>query len=84
MPNGTLSGPDCPDPSHPDHFPGCSGFGSQPYITSVSDPFNYGATVAYDDDLQQYYFKAIVIEWFDRSDLQTQDAWPLPGNIGIL
>lgn len=53
----------CNDPKA---FPQCPGVGSQPYISSVSDPLNYGARVQFDPVKQLPYFVAMVVEWLDR------------------
>ena len=66
MPNGTTSPPGCPNPEDPNSGPSCPGAGTEPYVTSVSNPLNYGAKVEYDSVKNMYYFTAIVIEWFDR------------------
>ena len=66
MPNGTTGGSSCPDPSQPGLYPGCPGQGTEPYLTSVSQPANYAAKVLYDSQKQMSYFIAIIIEWFDR------------------
>ena len=66
MPNGTDSPPGCPDLQNAEQYPDCLGGGTAPYLTSVSDPLNYGAEVHFDPAKQLPYFYAIVVEWFDR------------------
>ena len=66
MPNGTDSPPGCPDLQNAGQYPGCLGQGTAPYLTSVSDPLNYGAEVHFDHAKQLHYFYAIIVEWFDR------------------
>ena len=63
MPNGSYSGGSCNDANA---SPTCPGIGTQPYVTSVSEPLNYGAKVQYDSVKQLPYFIAMVIEWLDR------------------
>ena len=42
------------------------GQGTQPYVTSVSNPLNYGAKVMYDSAMGLNYFIGMAIEWLDR------------------
>ena len=68
MPNGTsVVSASCPNPKDPNSGVSCAGYGLQPYITSVSDPQNYGAKVMFDPIRSQSYFIAMAIEWLDRS-----------------
>ena len=71
MPNGSASAADCTDPNS---SPLCPGVGSEPYVSSVSEPLNYGAKVQYDAEKQMPYFTAMVIEWLDRWKSAFEDA----------
>ena len=67
MLNGTtVASQDCPNPQDPNSGAGCAGYGTQPYVTSVSNPLNYGAKVMYDPIKNLYYFIGMAVEWLDR------------------